>query len=90
MFKEHMIVNCYVVLLFNFEIHIIQRNEIMHFVVKVIFNDQMSFETIFRNIRFELRKMHIFIREKKEKSRIRRFRDVNFLTFQFFFDHVII
>ena len=90
MFKEHMIVNCYVVLLLNLEVHFIQRNEIMHFVVKIIFNDQMSFETIFKNIRFELRKMHTFIREKKKKSRIKRFRDVNFLTFQLLFDRVII
>ena len=90
MFKEHMIVSCYVVLLFNFEIHFIQRNEIMHFVVKVIFNDQMSFETIFKNIRFELRRMHILIREKEKKSRIKRSRDVNFLIFQLFFDRVTI
>ena len=90
MFKKYMIVNCYVVLLFNFEIHIIQRNKIMNFVVKIIFNDQMSFETIFRNIRFELRKMYRLIREKKKKSRINRFRDVNFLIFQFFMNCVII
>ena len=85
-----MIVNCYVVLLFNLEIHIIQCNEIMHFVVKIIFNDQMSFETIFRNIRFKLRKMHRLIREKKKKSRINRSRNVNFLTFQLLINRIII
>ena len=90
MLKKHMIVSCYVVLLFNLEIHFIQRNEIMHFVIKVILNDQMSFETVFKNIRFELRKMHTLIREKEEKSRIRRSRDVNFLTFQFLLDRVTI
>ena len=88
--KEHMIVNCHVVLLSNFETHITQRNEFMHFVVKVILNDQVSFETIFRNIRFELRKMHRLIREKKKKSRIKRFREVNFLTFQLLLDRVTI
>ena len=88
--KKHIVVNCYVVLLFNLEAHIIQRNEFMHFVVKVIFNDQVSFETIFRNIRFELRKMHRLIREKKKKSRIKRSREVNFLIFQLFIDRVTI
>ena len=90
MLKEHMVVSCYVVLLSNLGAHSTQRNETMHFVVKAILNGQVSLETAFKNIRFELRRMHILIREKEEESRIRRPRGVNFLTFQLLLDRVTI
>ena len=67
--------------LINFKIVTIQRNEIMHSIVKIILNDQILLKIVFRNIRFELRKIHRLIREKKKKSRIKQFRDVDFLTF---------
>ena len=85
MFKTHIIINYYVVLLFNFEIHIIQRNKIMHFVVKIIFNDQMSFETIFRYIRFELRKMYRFIRERKKEITYQSISWREFFDFSIFY-----
>ena len=76
--------------LINFEIITTQRNDIMYSIVKVILNDQISLKIVFRNIRFELRKIHRLIREKKKKSRIKRSRNVDFLTFQFFIDRVIL
>ena len=87
--KKQLIVICFVIQLINFKIVTIQRNEIMYSIVKIIFNDQILLKIVFRNIRFELRKMHRLIREKK-KSRIKWFRDVDFLIFQFFINRVIL
>ena len=80
---------CFVILHFNLKITTIQRNKFMYFVIKIILNTQMFLKIVFKNIQIEMKKMHRFIRKKK-KSRIDRFRNVDYMIFQLLIDRVII
>ncbi len=88
-FKKKQMILCYTWWYHNLETMILQQNENLHSIFKIM-NFQMFLENIIKFMKFKLKLWYYFIHEIDEKSHINKSQVVDFEAFQLLVSHVII